>query len=631
MTAPMMIDGTGQRTYRARKPNEQDDPRQAVQQQYQSVANPTNTQGGNGYSRTGGGQSPYEPPKQTYSGLTSNQQFMQGVDPNDPRSRTADFAQFMAARQQAVQGQQGGQGGQSPAPNMATYAPQPYRARSVVTGQPIGGQQPPMMSAQGNAPSRDPALDARYIGKSGGKQRFLGTDGNEYTNVDREQAIARGLGSQEDGLATAWQNEMAGDQTRQGQSQAGLDEATTGLRNVRGRLSAYQPTNSQSFDPSRLENMQPTDTMATRPTWQQDWNADALTNFRSNATEGVSTNALDTYSPTALSKVNTDRVANYDGGQQMQRYLQQSGGNAPISVQAGGSSFDPTEALNTYARGAASQAKYVLQDALEQTRNSAAAGGRIDSGLFDKDNGQVIQRVGNDLSDQISARALDAAGIKAGIEQSNAQNTTQAAIAQGNLAGDARGLRSAEARQAGQLGLDALTSAMRTDADVANNSDDLRLRGATNATDAQLRRANTMDSNRLTATDSAARLNLTRAQGVDDSNQRRSEFTDTFRQGNTRDTLDMQQRRGEFLDNSALDALVASGQLSRGEAELYASMNNDNLNRTGDRIASERDRIQGRQNFNTQSKAQGAQSKRDMWGNIIGGVTGVVGAYAGGR
>ena len=44
-------------------------------------------------------------PGQMYSGLQSNQDFMSGMDPNDPRIGTPEFQQYMGARANAVQGQ----------------------------------------------------------------------------------------------------------------------------------------------------------------------------------------------------------------------------------------------------------------------------------------------------------------------------------------------------------------------------------------------------------------------------------------------------------------------------------------------------------------------------------------------
>lgn len=523
-------------------------------------------------------------------------------------------------------------------------AQQTYRARSVVTGQPLpsagapsgemsvqGGPQygsqgetmpqdgavrlgggTPVSYATTTAPVRNPALDAKYIGRSKGKQWYLGADGKQYTNVDREKAIETEQGQQQDALTGDWQTELAGDKTRQGQSQGWLESGVQGLQTARGRLAGYRPDATTAFDPSALETFDPTEL--------RNYNTDRLDNFRSDATEGVDTGMLDNWQPSALTKVNTGALKGYDAGGTMRSYLERSGAAQPISVQAGTSGYDPRAAVEEYARGASSSAKQTLMDALEKTTNSAAAGGRLDSGLLDKDKGTVITRVGEDLNNQIAQQAVNAAQIRASIENANSGNITQAAVAQGQLAGQQAGYRSAEARDAANIGADALTSALGIDADTAKAIDSNRLTAATNSTDARLRRAGTIDSNRLTATTAASNNNLTRASGID-----------SLRQKSVDSATGMRLDRAKSMDANTLQALVASGQLSQAEAELYNTMNQSNLDRTGNRISSERDRIQGQQNFNTVQKSQNKQAKRDMWGNIIGTVAKGAAAYAGGQ
>ena len=519
-------------------------------------------------------------------------------------------------------------------------AQQTYRARSVVTGQPLpaaapsgemstqggpqwsGGETMPQDGAQrlgGGTPvsysttaapkARNPALDATYIGRSKGKQWYLGADGKQYTNVDREKAIETEQGQQQDALTGDWQTELAGDKTRQGQSQGWVENGVQGLQTARGRLAGYRPDATTAFDPSALENFDPTEL--------RNYNTDSLDNFRSIATEGVDTGMLDNWQPTALTKVNTGALKGYDAGGTMQRYLAGSGATQPISVQAGTSGYDPRAAVEEYAKGASASAKLALQNALEKTTNSAAAGGRLDSGLLDKDKGTVITRVGEDLNNQISQQAVNAAQIRASIENANSGNITQANVAQGQLAGQQAGYRSAEARDAANIGADALTSALGIDADTAKAIDSNRLTAATNSTDARLRRANKIDSNKLTATTAASGNNLTRASGID-----------SLRQKSVDSATGMRLDRAKSIDSSTLQALVASGQLSAAEAELYNSMNQSNLDRTGNRISSERDRITGKQNFNTATKAANSQAKRDMWGNIIQTGTQIGAAFA---
>lgn len=522
-----------------------------------------------------------------------------------------------------------------PTPTMARYqgrmavnrqlppAPAPV---SVVTGQPMGSMgtmapaNQPMVNAMampgasgvgqynpnGAGSSGNAALDATYLGKSKGQQWFIGPDGKQYTNADRERAAAQTGDAIDNDMRAVMAGQLGNQLGLQGGYQTGLGTALGAMDAAGTKLANWAPTNSQRFDASRLESLAPTRNDAQ--------NFDGLTNFRSTATEGVDTGALDSYDPTALRGVNTNALKGYDAAGATQRYLNQTGGYGPSAapdIQASQNGYNAADSVNTYARGAASQSRFALEEALRAQENSAAAGGRLDTGLFDRDKGLVIQNVGRDLNDKIAQAAVQAAGIQAGIGNNNASLGTQASIARGNLAGNIlqnrEGLRSSEAINASRIGADTLNNALGLDTQIAGQIDQNRLTAANAGVNARLNKAGTIDSNRLTGLDAGSRLQQSQAQ-----------YGDTFRQTNTRDALDMTQRNNNYLDTATLNGLTSSGDFTRGAADLYNTLNQGTFNNINDLAASERDRITADRNVRSAAAAQKNQNKTNLWGAGIG-------------
>jgi hypothetical protein len=75
------------------------------------------------------------------------------------------------------------------------------------------------------------------------------------------------------------------------------------------------------------------------------------------------------------------------------------------------SSFDPTESINTYARGAASEANKYLTETLGNLRGQAVGAGRLDTGFFDTDQGEVVRDVYRNLNERIAQQAVTGAGM----------------------------------------------------------------------------------------------------------------------------------------------------------------------------------------------------------------------------
>lgn len=74
--------------------------------------------------------------------------------------------------------------------------------------------------------------------------------------------------------------------------------------------------------------------------------------------------------------------------------------------------FDPTQAINTYAQGAWNQAAAGMNDTLTKLKGSAVGAGRLDTGFFDEDQGQVYRDTVNHFSDALSQQALNAAQLQ---------------------------------------------------------------------------------------------------------------------------------------------------------------------------------------------------------------------------
>lgn len=553
----------------------------------------------------------------------------------------------------------GGDGNQTSTPSnprrvqarMANSMGQPAPApvpRSVITAQPIGqpmGNQmvnqmgdtaPPaenvpfvggMVNTMANpmnptgaqGQTGNPALDATYIGRSGGKARYAGPDGQQYTNKQRELAAQQRDATIDNNLQNVMGQQLGGQLSRQGGFQLGQDRALANMDAAGQRLANYSPQWSMGFNPAELANMTPGRNDAQ--------NFDDLRNFASDQTAGVSTAALDNYNPTALQGFNSGALKNYNAGAGMQSYLRQTGGygNQPApDIQAAQNGYDAGASVNEYARGAAGQARFALEEALRNAENSAAAGGRLDSGLFDRDKGLVIQNVGRDLNDKISQAAVQAAGIQAGIGNNNASLGTQANIARGNLAGNLmqnrENLRSSEARTASQIGADALSNALGLDQRTASDIDSNRLSAANYGVNARLNKAQSMDQNRLQGLDAASRLQLNQAQ-----------YGDTFRQQNTRDALDMQRQNNNYLDTQTLNGANSYGDFSRGAADLYGALNQNTFNNINDLAASERDRITGNRNAIAARNAQREQNKYGLIGAGLNLAGQAAGSYFGGR
>jgi hypothetical protein len=95
--------------------------------------------------------------------------------------------------------------------------------------------------------------------------------------------------------------------------------------------------------------------------------------------------------------------------------------------------FDPSAAVNQYAQGAWDSTSIDLGKTLDMLRGQAVGAGRLDTGLFDYDQGEVMKEALNRFTAQLSQQSMNAAGLQ---NQNNAMllnflNSREGAINEG--------------------------------------------------------------------------------------------------------------------------------------------------------------------------------------------------------
>jgi len=89
----------------------------------------------------------------------------------------------------------------------------------------------------------------------------------------------------------------------------------------------------------------------------------------------------------------------------------QRGGQTPGAVAALGA-FDPTAALKEYGAAAGGQFTTALNQQLRGLKGSAAGAGRLRTGFYDTDAGQLTQNLAQQYQQDLASQALGAAGLK---------------------------------------------------------------------------------------------------------------------------------------------------------------------------------------------------------------------------
>lgn len=104
------------------------------------------------------------------------------------------------------------------------------------------------------------------------------------------------------------------------------------------------------------------------------------------------------------------------------KQLQQQLGSAPDQEQAAigaNVGFDPRQAYGQFMRGAAGQTRTILGQQLDRLAGSAAGAGRLDTGFYDLDKGNVMRNVMGDFGNVMDRAALTTTGMEQGQLQYN--------------------------------------------------------------------------------------------------------------------------------------------------------------------------------------------------------------------
>jgi len=89
--------------------------------------------------------------------------------------------------------------------------------------------------------------------------------------------------------------------------------------------------------------------------------------------------------------------------------------------------FDPTAAGTTFAKGAYGDFKNQLDDSLRAYQDEAIGAGRLRTGQYDVDKGQIVTRLGSDFSNKIAQSALDFSGQRLqALQAGTGMNLTRA-------------------------------------------------------------------------------------------------------------------------------------------------------------------------------------------------------------
>src|SRR6476661_653418 len=91
---------------------------------------------------------------------------------------------------------------------------------------------------------------------------------------------------------------------------------------------------------------------------------------------------------------------------------QKLGSQASGAGVAGLLNFDPTDAIRTYAGAQWDQAQTGMKQELADLAGSAAGNGRLDTGFFNVDRGDVYRRTVADFNNRVASTAVEAAGMQ---------------------------------------------------------------------------------------------------------------------------------------------------------------------------------------------------------------------------
>lgn len=235
---------------------------------------------------------------------------------------------------------------------------------------------------------------------------------------------------------------------------------------------------------------------------------------------------------------------------------------------------DPSAAINQFADTQNAQLKRTLGDTMEGVRNSNAAAGRINTGWFDQDRGQAIERVAGQFANAASDRAIAAGNADANFRLNRA-NT------RGDLAAKGTSLALSRANSADALATDVAKTGNSLRFNTADSLDRNRLAASTQRNALGFDKASTMDANGMRRQQSVADLlspiygraqtqAFDRAGNIDQARQRAGETALSAEQAATTGAGDYASRTREYGSE------IAAGTLDREQARKNAEAQNKN-------------------------------------------------------
>ncbi|MFN7341573.1 MAG: hypothetical protein ACK5VI_10900 [Opitutia bacterium] len=307
--------------------------------------------------------------------------------------------------------------------------------------------------------------------------------------------------------------------------------------------------------------------------------------------------------------------------------------------------FDPTASFERYMTGANSRMMDTLKQSNERLTNSAAGGGRLNTGFFDLDAGELGRQVRQDFSNDLSARALDTNQQKLNAITSGSQirasdlNSLRDQYLQGEMSNQRSSLDAAKANQSASLeaalanqkaslaDMDFRASALRE----LSGADDLRLKAMNDARGYMMDDRDFTNKNyendrnfgRDTFNDYNDRLQTIGNTQRDDRDFANKNFdtdrnwlldADKMRQGNYENDRDFGMKRWQ----SEADMRFKGGDLARQDRDWETGYRNDSTERYLDFLSGTSDRAQGAENARLAASAQRTASRNQMFGQLGG-------------
>lgn len=359
---------------------------------------------------------------------------------------------------------------------------------------------------------------------------------------------------------------------------AGIDrlEATrpTETMGTKSTMEGYSPTNVQGLDPSTLAALKASNVEKANARELRDANAGDLRGWNG-------------------------KLDSFEAGSATRGALAGAAGATSAGMVDTGAlrSFDPTNAINTWAKGAWGLTQQGLTEQLRELRADAGGRHRLNTGWFDEDQGRVVRDVTGNFTNQLATKAVDAAGIYVDAQGRAVSAETQRL---GDMDRFELGRQENVLRAAGDVD--------RLSLDAASRSDENTLARAKYLSDAE----------------------LTRGKYLSDAELERGKYLDTYGKDVAFDAYDRSANRAEYLDSAefkrrgALDdfnlnraqsidkatlaatqgATDARGNLYRGESGAYGEA----TDRYHDWLAGGSDRWQAQQNAQQQNKRSWLQT-----------------------